>query len=137
MDSNEKETVDYMLNIVVFFENIPTKGLKSARMEDVIKVLPNLTQKTRNPTLPTIENMENSYEEVSNDDLEGQGIEKIVIPSNRNDTYIRIQISLGLKLSVHSDILTEASNLKDEIKRWGGKQNGEQYRKALDKFATQ
>ena len=41
-------------------------------------------------------------------DLKGQGIEKIIIPSNIIDIYTRLEILLGLKLSSHSDTLTEA-----------------------------
>ena len=51
-----------MLNSVGFYDNIPTKGLKSARMQDVIKVPPKVIQKNRNPLLPAIENVEESYE---------------------------------------------------------------------------
>ena len=45
--------------------------------------------------------------------LKGQGIEKIIIPSNIIDIYARLEILLGLKLSGHTDTLTEASNLID------------------------
>ena len=47
-------------------------------------------------------------------DLEGQGV-KIVIPSNIIDIYTRLEILLGLKISGHTDTLTEASNLIDEL----------------------
>ena len=42
--------------------------------------------------------------------FKGRGIEKITIPSNINDIYTRLEISLELKLSGHTDTLTEASN---------------------------
>ena len=42
-------------------------------------------------------------------DLEGRGIEKIIIPSNIIDIYTRLEVLLGLKLSSHTDTLTEAS----------------------------
>ena len=45
--------------------------------------------------------------------LEGQGIEKIIIPSNIIDIYTRLEVLLGLKISGHTDALTEASNLID------------------------
>ena len=45
--------------------------------------------------------------------LEGQGV-KIIIPSNIIHIYTRLEILLGLKLSGHTDTLTEASNLIDE-----------------------
>ena len=47
-------------------------------------------------------------------DLHGQGV-KIIIPSNIIDIYTRIEILLGLRLSGHTDILTEASNLLDDL----------------------
>ena len=46
--------------------------------------------------------------------LQGQGL-KIIIPSNIIDIYTRLEISLGLKLSGHTDTLSEASNLIDEL----------------------
>ena len=55
-------------------------------------------------------------------DLEGQGV-KIIIPSNIFDIYTRLEILLGLKLSGHSDTLTEASNLIDELYKRGEIQN--------------
>ena len=51
--------------------------------------------------------------------LQGQWIEEIMIPSNINDIYTRLQILLGLNLSGHTDTLTEASNLIDELYKRG------------------
>ena len=67
--------------------------------------------------------------------LEGNGI-KIIIPSNIIDIYTRLEILLGLKLSDHTDILSGASNLIDEIYKRGEIQNKQQYRNALNKFQT-
>ena len=72
--------------------------------------------------------------EEESEDLESQGV-KIVTPSNIIDIYTRLEVLLGLKLSGHTDTLTEASNLIDELYRRGEIQN-EQYRNALDKFRT-
>ena len=47
--------------------------------------------------------------------LKGKGIEKIVIPSNIIDVYCRLEVLLGPKLSGHTDTLTEASNLIDDL----------------------
>ena len=47
--------------------------------------------------------------------LQGTGIEKIFVPSNIVDIYTRLEVLLGLKLSGHTDTLTEASNLIDEL----------------------
>ena len=71
----------------------------------------------------------------SDSDLEGQGV-KIIIPSNIIDIYTRLEILLGLKLSGHTDTLTEASNLIDELYKRGEIQNKQQYRNALNKFQT-
>ena len=68
--------------------------------------------------------------------LKGKGVEKIIIPSNIIDIYTRLEILLGLKLSGHSDTLTEASNLIDELYKRGEIQNNQQYRNALNKFST-
>ena len=67
--------------------------------------------------------------------LQGRGLEKIITPSNIIDIYTRLEILLGLKLSGHTDILTEASNLIDELYKRGEIQNKQQYRNALNKFS--
>ena len=91
-----------------------------------LKKLPKLVEEIQNRT----------FEEISDvsDGLQGEGIEKIIIPSNIIDIYTRLEILLGLKLSGHTDNLTEASNLIDELYRRGEIQNKQQYRNALDKF---
>ena len=68
--------------------------------------------------------------------LKGREVEKIIIPSNIIDIYTRLEVLLGLKLSGHTDTLSEASNLFDEIYKRGEKQNEQQYRNALDKLST-
>ena len=93
--------------------------------------------KILNPPLPPIENIEDSYEKVSDNDLEGQRIPKIFIPSKIIDINTRLEILLGLKLSGHTDTLTEASNLIDELCKRSEIQNKNQYRNALDKFRAQ
>ena len=67
--------------------------------------------------------------------LQGRGVEKIIIPSNIIDTYTRLEVLLGLKLSGHNDTLTEASNLIDELYKQGEIENKQQYRNALNKFS--
>ena len=52
------------------------------------------------------------------DNLQGEGV-KIIIPSNIIDIYTRLEVLLGLRLSGHSDTLTEASNLIDELYKRG------------------
>ena len=87
-------------------------------------------------TLPKIvKNIQNkTFDETldSSDDLQGV---KTIIPSNINDIYTRLETLLGLKLSGHTDTLTEASNLKDELYKRGETQNEQQYRNAFDKFS--
>ena len=67
--------------------------------------------------------------------LEGQGL-KLIITSNTIDIYTRLEILLGLKLNGHTDTLTEASTLIDELYKRGEIQNKQQYRNALDKFSN-
>ena len=98
----------------------------SKRKTFLIKTLPKLVEKIQNKT----------FEEINDDsdsDLQGQGV-KIIIPSNIIDIYTRLEVLLGLKLSGHTDTLTEASNLIDELYKRGEIQNKLQYRNALDKF---
>ena len=67
--------------------------------------------------------------------LKGRGIEKlIIIPSNIIDIYTRLEVLLGLKLSGHSDTLSEASNLIGELYKRGEIQSKQQYRNAPNKF---
>ena len=68
--------------------------------------------------------------------LQGRGIEKIIIPSNIIDIYSRLEILLGLKLSGHTDTLTEASNLIDELYKRDEIQNKQQYQHAINKFIS-
>ena len=90
-------------------------------------------------TLPNIieEIQNNTFDEITDEsnDLQGQGIEKYIIPCNIINIYTRLEVLLGLKISGHSDTLTEASNLIDELYKRGEIQNKQQYRNALDKFS--
>ena len=73
-----------------------------------------------------VEEIENrTYEEITLD-LQGEGV-KIIIASNIIDIYTRLEILLGLKLSGHTDTLTEASHLIDEIYKRGEIENKQQY----------
>ena len=90
-------------------------------------------------TLPKlVEEIQNkTFEEITDDsdDLQGEGVQ-IIIPSNIIDIYTRLEVLLGLKISGHTDTLTEASNLIDEIYKRGEIQNKQQYRNALNKVQT-
>ena len=71
----------------------------------------------------------------SKSDLQGEGV-KIIIPSNIIDIYTILEVLLGLKSSGHTDTLTEASNLIDELYKRAEIQNKQQYRNALKNFST-
>ena len=94
----------------------------SKRKTFFTKILPKLVDEVQNKTFYEI-------------DLEGQGL-KIIIPSSIIDIYTRLEILLGLKLSGHTDTLTEASNLIDELYNRGEIQNKHQYQNAPNKFST-
>ena len=70
------------------------------------------------------------------DNLKGQGIQKIIIPSIIIDIYTKLEILLRLKFSGHSDTLTEVINLLDELYKRGEFQNKQQYRNAPNKFSN-
>ena len=98
---------------------------KSNRKTFLTKILPNLVEEIQNTNFDDITG--------DSDDLQGEGV-KIIIPSNIIDIYARLEILLGLKLFDHTDTLTEASNLIDELYKRGKIQTEQQYRIALDKF---
>ena len=52
------------------------------------------------------------------------------------DIFITLETILGLKLSGHTDTLTEASNLIVELYKRGEIQNNQQYRNVLNKRST-
>ena len=60
----------------------------------------------------------NTDDSDSDSDLQGEGV-KTIIPSNIIDIYTRFEVLLGLKLSGHSDTLTKAKNLIDELYKRG------------------
>ena len=88
--------------------------------------LPKAKTKIRNLSKPAIRN-------VSGSELEAQGL-KNVIPSDIFEVYTRLEILLRIKLSGHSNTLTEAKNLFGELYKRGEIKNEQQYRKALNKF---
>ena len=130
MDDEDKSTVFIILKSVGFCDNIHKVGLKTARMEDALHNLPKAVAKNRKPALPAIENLE----DVS-DNLEDQGV-KIIIPSNIIDSYTRLEVLIGLKLSGHNNTLTEASNLINELYKRSEIQKEQQRRNVLINFQT-
>ena len=127
MSNEDKLTIYDILKNIGFYSTHHVRGLRSFRMQDALYNLPREVAKIRNPPLPTIEN--------ESDNLQGEGV-KIIIPSNILDIYTRLEVFLGLKLSGHTDTLTEASNLIDELYKRGEIQNKQQYQNALNKFLT-
>ena len=57
----------------------------------------------------------NFKDHVNEANLFAQGIEKNIIPSYVNDIFTRLEIILGLNLSGHTNTLTEAAYLIDEL----------------------
>ena len=119
---SDKEKVDFraFLSDIGYYNRKPTKGQPSG-LDNYIKN--ELDDDVRNILYPDKK-------------LKGKGVEKIIIPSKIVDIYTRLEILLGLKLSGHTNTLTEASNLIDELYKRGEIQNKQQYRNALDKFST-
>ena len=116
-----------MYNIIRDLRYNGTGDRDSKRKTFFTKKLPKLVEDIQNKT----------FEEFTDDsdDLQGEGL-KIIIPSNIIDIYTRLEILLRLKLSGHTDTLTEASNLIDELYKRGEIQNEQQYRNALKKIQT-
>ena len=92
------------------------------------KTLPKLVEKIQNRTLDEFID--------ESDDLQGQGL-KIIIPYNIINIYTRLEVLHELKLSGHTDTLTEASALFDHLYKLGEIQNEYQSRNAINKFSTQ
>ena len=118
LNDNEKVVLRDFLSKIGYYNRKPTKGKPSGldnyiryELDDEVRKILNLDIK-----------------------LKGRGVKKIIIPSNIIDIYTRLEVLLGLKLSGHTDTLTEASNLIDELYNRGEIQNKQQYQNALDKF---
>ena len=98
MNDTEKLVFKDILQKTICYDRIPSEGcmsgcdkyIKNDLVNDVRKIL-NLDTK-----------------------LSGKGV-KVIIPSKTIDIYTRLEIFPGLKLSGHTDTLTEASNLIDEL----------------------
>ena len=127
MSNEDKLTIHDILTDIGFYSTHHVRGMRSFRMQDALCNLPKAVEKIRNLPLPEIEDRE--------DILQGEGV-KIIIPSNIIDIYTRLEILLGLKLSGHTDTITEASNLINELYKRGEIQNKQQYRNAPNKFST-
>ena len=120
MNVMDKVVFENMLHTIKYYNHKPTKGRISNRDRYIRS---NFDKDVRG-----ILNLDTK--------LDGRGIEKIIIPSNISDIYTRLKVLLGLKLSGHTDTLTEASILLDELYKIGDIQNKQQYRNALNRFST-
>ena len=120
MNDTEKVVFRDILRKTGYYNSKPTNGRMSGRDRYIKYVLDIDVIKTLN--LDT--------------KLKGRGIQKIIIPCNITDIYTRLEVLLGLNLSRHTDTLTEASILIDELYKRGEIQNKQQYRNALNKFST-
>ena len=127
MSNEDKLTIYDILKDLGFYSTHHVGGLRAFRMQDALYNLPREIDKIRNPPITAIEN--------KSDNLEGDGV-KIIIPNNIIDIYTRLEVLLGLKLSGHTDTLTEASNLIDELYKRGEIQDKNQYRNAINKFSN-
>ena len=124
MHNEDKLIIFNILKNNGFYDNNTKIGMKFTGMQVALYNLPKELVEIQNPPLPAIEN-----------DLQGEGV-KIIIPSNITDTYTRLEVLLALRLSGHTDTLTEASNLIDETYKRGEIQKKQHYRNALNKFQT-
>ena len=106
-----------MYNIIRVLKYTNDGDRESKRKTFFRKILLKLFEDTQNKI----------FDEITDDsnNLQGEGV-KIIIPSNRTDIYTRLEVLLGLKLSGHTDTLTEASDLTDEINKRGEIQNERQ-----------
>ena len=108
--------------------NIPNKKLNDQGREIFNNILESLDFKNYKPVRG--ESKSGRYKQPKTNfekhNLEGQGV-KIIIPSNIVDIYTRLEVLLGLKLSGHTNTLTEASNPIDELYKRREIQNKQQY----------
>ena len=61
---------------------------------------------------------------------------KTIIPSNIIDIWTDLKVLLGLKSAGHTDTLTDASHLIDELYKRGEIETEIQYRNAMNKFIS-
>ena len=70
---------------------------------------------------------------LKNCNLQGDGV-KIIIPSNIIDIDTKLEVLLGLKISGHTDTLTDASNLIDDLYKNGDFQKNNNIEMLLTSF---
>ena len=120
MSDKKKLIFRDILHKTIFYKRATTKGRMSGRDKFVQNDLDNDVSRIL----------------ILDTKLKGRGVEKIIIPSNIIDIYARLENLLGLKLSGHTDTLTEASNSIVELYRRGEFHNKQQNQNALNIFFT-
>ena len=111
MNDTEKVVFREILSKTIYYNRKPTKRRMSSRDRYIKNDLDNIVRRIL-------------YLDKT---LKGRGVEKTILLSNIIDIYTRLEVLLGLKLSGHSDTLTEASNLIDELYKRGELQKKQQY----------
>ena len=96
-ETMKKENDILMLNYILRDVKYTSEGDRPSNRKNFFTELPKRVNEIQNKTFKEI-------------DLDGQGL-KIFIPSIIIDFYTRLEILLGLKLSGHTDTLTEATKI--------------------------
>ena len=126
--STENEKDIFMMNNILRDLGYTGVGRKKLNRKSFFTItLPKLVDEIQNKTFDDITD--------DTDDLQREGVE-INMTSNIFDIYTRLEILLGLNISGHTDTLTEASNLINEIYKRGEIQNKQQNRNPPNKFST-
>ena len=110
----------------------PDGDRESKRQKYIKNKLESRVEKILNPPITAITSGESDEYE----SLERNGTITIVVPSDSDEIWTRLQVLLGLKLAGHIDTLIEASQLLDALFKKGEIKTEQQYRNAIDKFTT-
>ena len=128
-------------NDILIFKNIlneinydPKTDRKSERRDYLKNKLDSRVEKILNPPIAAIASGESDEYESLESDLEGNETKTIVVPSDSDEIWSRLQVLLGLKLAGHTDTLIEASQLLDALYKKGEIETEQQNRNAVDKF---
>ena len=112
----------------------PNEDNSSTRQKYIKNQLKSRVQNILKFPVAAIASGESDEYESLESDLEGNGTKTIVVPSDTDEIWTRLQVLLGLKLAGHTDTLIEASQLLDALLKRGEIETEQQYRNAIDKF---
>ena len=115
----------------------PNEDNSSTRQKYIKNQLKSRVQNILKTPVAAIASGESDEYESLESDLEGNGTKTIVVPSDTDEIWTRLQVLLGLKLAGHTDTLIEASQLLDALLKRGEIETEQQYRNAIDKFKSQ